>query len=208
MKLYLKIFLSISISICVVDCSTPYSCSVNPDPENFSFEPIVHLTENKPVLYTSEFHIMNYTFSGLIAFRKMQETSETRIVFLSEVGLKLMEFNYKNGLITNNYCILAANRKQVKKFVAKFLLLLLEEPVCKTICMKTADENNIYFCKNHKRKLSAKTSGNYKRSASIKKEYGIATGTYSKSESPPEIIEVRMKHKTRINLKRLDNAFK
>jgi len=118
-----------------------------------------------------------------------------------------MEFNYKDGLITNNYCILAANRKQVKKFVAKFLLLLLEEPICKTICMKTADENYLYFCKNHKRKLSAKTSGNYKNSIRIKKKYGIATGTYSKSENLPEIIEVRMSHKTRINLKRVDNAF-
>jgi len=208
MKLFLKIFLSISIFICVAGCSTPYSCSVNSDPEIFSFEPIVHLTENKPVLYTSEFSIMNYKFSGLIAFRKMEGTSETRIVFLTEIGLKLMEFNYKDGLITNNYCIPAANKKQVKKFVARFLLLLLEKPVCKTICMETADEKSIYFCKNHKRKLSAETLRNYKNSCSFKNKYGMAIGTYSTSENLPEIIEVRMSHKTRINLKRVDNAFK
>ena len=130
MNLFRKISLFLSIVICLTGCKTPYKCTVNSDNEDFKFAPVIHLVSNEAVLYSSEIEVLKYQFSGLIAFRLMPDTDELRIVFLSETGLKLMEFNYKNDRIINTYCAPFADRKQVKKFIGKFLYLLISNPLC------------------------------------------------------------------------------
>ncbi len=203
-----KIFLFLSISICLAGCKTPYKCFVSSEVENFNFEPVINLVGNEPVLYSSQFEIMKYKFSGLIAFRHMLEDDETRIVFLSETGMKLMEFNYKNDEISNSYCISFVNRKRVIIFVNKFLLMLISKPDCKDICLEKTDEKSVCFCKNHRIKLKTETRENHKISFCFSKGNGIACGVYTDSEELPETIEVKMSHNTRINLKKVNNAFK
>ncbi len=208
MSPFRNIFLFLSILICLSGCNTQYKCAIQTN-EDYVYTPIIHLVDNSPVLYSSEFDIMKYKFSGLIAFRQMPETDEIRIVFLSETGLKLMEYKYFNDEISNAYCIPVADKKPVKKFIGKFLLLLIEKPNCIDICLETTDEKSIYFCKNHGIKLKAEIRNNQKIKACITKKNNRVCGTYTDAEELPENIVVSMSHKKiRINLTRVDNAFK
>lgn len=208
MSLFRKIFLFLSICFCLAACKTPSKCLVSSEVENFNFKPVIDLASNKPVLYSSEFKVLKYRFSGLIAFRHMIKEDEIRIIFLSETGLKLMEFNYKNGEINNSYCISLADRKQVKKFVKKFLLLLIEKTDCKNICIEKTNEKSVYFCKTQGIKLNTGTIENQRIHSCISTRKSTVYGTYSLSAELPDEIEVTMSHKTRIKLKRVDNAFK
>jgi len=195
--------------ICLYGCNTQYKCADRSYTDDFIYSPIIHLVDNTPVLYSSEFDIMKYRFSGLIAFRQMPDTNEIRIVFLSETGLRLMEYRYFHGEINNTYCIAVADKKQVKKFIGKFLLLLIDNPNCADICPETTDEKSIYFCRNKRTKLKAEIKNDQKINACIALKNNRVCGTYTDSEELPEAILVTMSHKKiRINLTRVDNAFK
>jgi hypothetical protein len=195
--------------ICLSGCNTQYKCADQSYANDFVYTPIIHLVDNSPVLYSSEFDIMKYRFSGLIAFRQMPDTNEIRIVFLSETGLKLMEYQYFLGEIKNTYCIAVADKRQIKKFIGKFLLLLINKPDCIDICIETTDEKSIYFCRNKRTKLKAEIKKNEKINECIALKNSRVCGTYTDSEELPKKIVVSISHKKiRINLTRVDNAFK
>jgi hypothetical protein len=209
MNLSQKIYLFLSISICLTGCNAEYKCANLATAGDFAYTPVIHFADNSPVLFSSEFEIMKYRFSGLIAFRQMPEINEIRIVFLSETGLKLMEYKYFQGEISNTYCIAVADKKQIKKFIGNFLLLLIENPACNDICVETTNEKSIYFCKSQRIKLEAEIKNNQKIKTCYTKKNNRVCGTFTDSEELPDNIVVSMSHKKiSINLTRVDNAFK
>jgi hypothetical protein len=209
MNLLPKIFFFLSVFIFLTGCKTPYKFGVSTEPDEFIYSPIIHLVNNNPVLYSSEFDIMKYHFSGLIAFRQMPEENEIRIAFLTETGLKLLEYNYKHGEVDNTFCIPIADKKRIKKLIGNFLLLLLETPDCTNLCIENIDGKSTYYCRNNSTKHKAEIIENLKTNACFSKRSNSACGTYTESEELPDKIEVKMSHgKIRIFLKRIDNAFK
>ena len=120
-----------------------------------------------------------------------------------------MEYQYFHGEINNTYCIAVADKKQIKKFIGKFLLLLIDNPNCNDICLEATDEKSIYFCRNKRTKLKAEIKNDEKINTCIALKNNRVCGTYTDSEELPEKIVVSMSHKKiRINLTRVDNAFK
>lgn len=208
MSQFRKTYLLLSLLILLTACVNPYKCGIGSQTDKFYYPPIVHLADNAPVLYSSEFDIMKYRFTGLIAFRQMPEEEEIRIAFLSETGLRIMEFNYKEHEMNNTYCIPPVDKKRVKKFIGNFLLMLIENPECQTSCIEKTDEKSTYFCKIKNIKLQTETIDNQKTHACINIKNNRACGTYTDSEFLPEKITVTMsQRRIRINLTRVDNAF-
>jgi hypothetical protein len=170
---------------------------------------IIDLDSNTPVLYSAEFEVMKYKFSGLIAFRYMPENKETRIVFLSEVGIKIMEFAYRDGKIYNTFCIEAVQRKSIVKFLGSFLEMLLSNPECHSVYLNKTDAKSDYFCKLKKGSATYKFTGTNRTNVLLYKgRKKKSEGKYVMSSSLPDEILVGMKHKTQIQLKRVNNAFK
>jgi hypothetical protein len=174
-----------------------------------AFQPLIELKINTPVLYSADFEVLKYHFSGLIAFRSMIDSNEIRIVFLSEVGIKVIEFKYTNGILMNTYCIESLKRKAFLKFVGNFVEMLLNKPDYRRVCSTNSNNKSTYFCRSMKSYSVFEYSGNNIERAIIKEgKKKKAEGTYRNSLDLPEEIVVQMKYNTLIQMKKVNNAFK
>lgn len=206
---FLKIFLLLSSVFFLPSCSGPKECIPIKDESSFSVKPVVHLIDNTPVLYRANFEVLKYEFSGLIAFRKLNDDDEIRIAMLSEVGLKLMEFSYANHQIQNTYCSPAITKKSIPRFVGSFLQLLVKQPDCKSTCFFTEGNKSNYFCRTRSERVLIETSASSRTIMEFKNSgrKGVKS-TYISSVEIPDEITVKMKYRTTIILKKVKNAFK
>jgi hypothetical protein len=190
-------------------CNAPKNCIRISNHGDIKLTPVISLDSNSPVLYSAEFEALKYKFSGLIAFRKMPENQETRIVFLTEIGIRVMEFTFRNGEIINTYCIEAIQRKSIVRFIGSFLQMLLDDPGYQSVCLSKTDTKSDYFCKLKKGYATYEFIGDKKTHLSLHKgRKKNSEGNYISSSSLPDEILVNMKYKTQIQLKRVNNAFK
>lgn len=193
----------------MASCSAPKDCNIIQDDNSTVIQPVIHLIDYSPVLYQANFEVLKYHFSGLIAFRKVNDSDEIRIVLLSEVGLKLMEFSYTNRQIRNTYCSPAITKKTIPKFVGSFLETLVHTPECKSTCFFKEGNKSNYFCRAKSENVFVETY-NEKRSIMklrLSRKKGVSS-SYIRSSELPEEIAVKMKYRTNINLKRVSDAFK
>jgi hypothetical protein len=190
-------------------CNAPRDCiSVN-NPSEIELAPVISLDSTAPALYSGEFEVMKYRFSGLIAFRKMPENQETRIVFLTEVGIRVMEFTFAKGEIKNTYCLEAAQRKSIIRFIGSFLQMLLSPPEYQSLCLVKTDDKTDYFCKLKKGYATYKFAGKDISYIFLhKNRKNTVEGKYATSSALPDEISVKLKFNTQIQLKRVNNAFK
>jgi hypothetical protein len=209
MKISLKICLLLNILVLLTGCSTPQNCIRSEFPSAIAFDPIIKLSNDAPVLFNADIKVLKYHFSGLIAFRRMADSSTIRIVFLTAVGLKMMEFSYSNGKVSNSYCLEALKKKSAIKLVDKFLEMLLEQRVVKKTCYNSTLNKSGYFCKLNKGCAELEFTENMKSRILLKEcNKKTADAIYSLSSNLPDEINVKMKYKTVIQLKKVDNAFK
>ncbi|MBN1599204.1 MAG: hypothetical protein JW894_12995 [Bacteroidales bacterium] len=207
MKYCLKIFSVLSFLLTAA-CNTPKSCIPVVEVPGKICQPVIALNSDIPVLYQAGFDIYKYSFSGLIAFRNMPDEEETRIVFLSEVGIKIMEFSCKRNEIINTYCIEPLQKKAALKFTRQLLSLLINTPECKSVCQPAASDKNDYFCKLKRGYQIVEIKNGYRSYVLLHEGRNkIASGEYEQN-STPIAITVNMKLKTRIQLKKVENAFK
>jgi hypothetical protein len=190
-------------------CNAPKNCIKVTNAPDVLLLPVIALDSSAPVLYRGEFEVLKYKFSGLIAFRKMPENKETRVVFLTEVGIRVMEFTFRDGKIKNTYCIQTVQRKSIIRFISSFLQMLLEYPDYHSLCLSKTDTKRDYFCKLKKGYASYEFTGDSRTHMLMYKGNRKYTdGSYVVSSSLPDTILTVMKFKTQIQLKRVNNAFK
>jgi hypothetical protein len=79
------------------------------------------------VLYKASFDIGKKHFSGLFFFKQVAD-SAVRVVLLSEVGLNLLDMEFKNGEFTLINCNELLNKKILINTLKKDLRLLIEAP--------------------------------------------------------------------------------
>lgn len=138
----------------------------------------------------------------------MAEENELRIAFISEMGLKLMEFSYKNNEVTNTYCMPAIYKKARMKFVGQFIYLILHQPKCTELCQLEKLPNSSYFCKTGGEKISLFYEKGLKKEMELQQSRKkIAKSHYNLDVNLPDTIWVDMKFKTRIQMTMLNNAF-
>jgi hypothetical protein len=190
-------------------CGVPKESIRVSNPLEVQLSAIISPDSNAPVLYSAEFEVLKYQFSGLIAFRRMPEKKEIRIVFLTEVGIRVMEFSFNNGEIENTYSMEAIKKKSIVKFTGSFLQLLLTEPGCHSVYLNKTDTKSDYFCRLKKGNAIYEFNGINRTHVLLNKGRKKKTEAYYISSSfVPDEIFVNMKYHTQIQLKKVDNAFK
>lgn len=206
---YPKIFFFHSLLFVLISCGGPQDCITIQVNTSTDIQPVIHLTDNSPVLYRANFEVLKYHFSGLIAFRKVSEYNEIRIALLSEVGLKLMEFSYSQFQIKNTYCSPAIQKKSIPKFIGGLLEMLIHTPECMSTCLYTRGNKSNYFCRAKSGNIFIETNSDGRLTMELhtSKKKGVKS-LYTGSTELPDEITVKMKYRTTIILKKVTNAFK
>ena len=209
MNQFLKILSIFELFLVMVSCTVPKECTSIHEEYIPEVQPVLHLTNNSPVLYQADFEVFKYHFSGLIAFRNDMDNHEIRIVFLTEVGLKLMEFSFTGNKMVNTFCSPVITKKSIPKFTGDFLSQLIEKPECRSICFYREGEKNKYFSRKGSKKifLTAENGNRNEMEIRVRGEKGVKS-YYPESDEIPDIIVVKMRYSTTIMLKRVSNAFK
>lgn len=112
-------------------------------------------TEFLKGLYKTNIVFWGKDYSGLIFFKKYLENKETRMVFMSEFGLKLFDFKLdNNGEFTVEYIIEELNNDKFIKVLEQDMKLLFPvNDVFKVKSYETKDENiNAYKFKKDKKR--------------------------------------------------------
>lgn len=79
-------------------------------------------------IYQTEVDVVGNQFSGMLVFKTMPDSSK-RVVFTSETGPTLFDFEYSRDTFRVRYCLKKLNRKAVIQTLRKdFELLLMENP--------------------------------------------------------------------------------
>lgn len=76
------------------------------------------------VLFKARIQLYNKYFSGLL-FIKSIENNSKRIVFVTEIGIKIFEFEFINNDFNVHYCLGMFNKKVILKTLEKDIKLLL-----------------------------------------------------------------------------------
>jgi hypothetical protein len=209
MKISTKVCLLLSVFFLSAACYAPKGCISCDRPVNLNFDPVLKLAVDTPELYNTDIAVMKHRLSGLIAFRRMSDSDTTRIVFLTETGMRMMEFSHSNGHATNTYSMDALKKNTTIKFMDSFIEMLLYEPqIRKTCCTISLNKSN-YFCKLKKGSAEFEYIDNMKTRTYLQKNRkNTAEARYGLSPHLPDEINIRMKYHTKIQLKKVYHAFK
>ncbi|MEN8157079.1 MAG: hypothetical protein ABFS10_09015 [Bacteroidota bacterium] len=106
MKPYLTLFLPLVISLLTGSCSPAGKVTIEEDPAGkvtvdappsdngiTRFSPLEPFSE--PLLFKANISLFKKSYSGLIFIKKVAVDSTTHVVFLSELGLSLLDLAYK-----------------------------------------------------------------------------------------------------------------
>jgi hypothetical protein len=190
-------------------CSAIRNCKDNSSSTPPVVKPILDLKEEAPVLYQAKFSVFRYNFSGLIAFRRMSPEKEVRIAFISETGIKLMEFSYDGEVVSNTYCMPAISKKSRMRFVGQFLKLILHQPGCRRYCHTDNDQNSYYVCQAKGERVNLIFDDHSLKSMHLRKSRSQnAIAVFLPDDDTPATIEVNMPYRTKIHMKLIENAFK
>ncbi|MEI7596282.1 MAG: hypothetical protein WCK02_11080 [Bacteroidota bacterium] len=116
----------------------------------------------KTSVYKAQINIYKKYFSGLFLVKYIPKDSSYHIVFLSEVGLNLLDLEYKNNNMNVISCQDFLNKKAILNTIKNdFLLLFLEQNQNRKIILYENNNNDeqvlkysykwrkfYYFCKN------------------------------------------------------------
>jgi len=98
-------------------------------------KPLVFPKNFQKALYKTNIHFLNKDFSGLMLFKHMEADHATRIVFMSEFGLKYFDFKLAdNGDFSVEFIIDEMNKESLVSILEKDIKLLFqkEEPQAET----------------------------------------------------------------------------
>lgn len=124
-------------------CRSPYSTlreapGVSPDCVQ-KFRPV--FTSH---IYKAEVNVVGNEFSGLLVLKTMPDSSR-RVVFTSETGPTLFDFEFKRDSFRVRYCLKKLNRKAVIRTLRKDFELLLMENVGQPGGQVLRDSVRVYF---------------------------------------------------------------
>ena len=126
MKRYLNLFLLFSSFLLLVGC-TGIPTGYHSEPIDKKYYPGSVLgTGYKTLLYKAKINVFDRYFSGLFFFKKFEDQSY-RIVFLSELGLNLLDLEYKNSEITVKNCQPFLKKESVLNTLKNDLGLLVKQ---------------------------------------------------------------------------------
>lgn len=95
-------------------------------------------------IYKTEVDVVGKQFSGLLVLKTMPDSSR-RVVFTSETGPTLFDFEFKQDSFRVRYCLKKLNRKAVIRTLRKDFELLLMENIGQPDGRVLRDSARLYF---------------------------------------------------------------
>lgn len=93
-------------------------------------------------LFKTNIRVYGKDFSGLLVTKQMQP-NDYRVIFTTELGMKLFDFEFKDTTFTLHYCVPQFNRPALLKTIQKDIeILLMNETKNKTAEVLTDQKNN------------------------------------------------------------------
>lgn len=139
----MRYFLLSSYLLFLGGCSSSYKQLQATDRDAsclYKFKP--HFTTS---IYTTHVDILGNHLSGLLVVKSMPDSS-TRLVFTSEMGLSLFDFEFaENGDFKVHYIIRKMNRKAVIKTLQKDFELVLMKQLNTQTARIFSDNKRIYY---------------------------------------------------------------
>lgn len=129
------------------------------------------------VLLKSSIDIFNQHFSGLLIIKEIED-KKYRLVFTTELGVKVFDYEILNGIAQQQYIMPALKKKSIDKILKRDLAVLIAE-----------------FEPNSNRRRSQK---NELGKLSFKNQYGRSTYFYNNSDRANKAI-----HRGRLGKKKL-----
>ena len=97
------------------------------------------------VLFKTQIQLYNKYFSGLLFIKSIEDNTK-RIVFVTEVGIKIFEFEFRDEHLEVYHCLEMFNKKSILKTLEKDINLLLMNDL-------SADKVNIFKSKKSGHKV-------------------------------------------------------
>jgi hypothetical protein len=166
---------------------------------------------NPAPLYKTEVNLYGNKFGGLLLIKAMQDSSY-RIVFTTETGIKLFDFELKAEKFTVHFCIDKFNKEAVLATIAADIrLLVIENRLNQHAELYTSSENDYLIYKFN----NAKLSDYYFKSEATKKLLRVEQNEGKKQKvvidlqdyitTVPSTIKIRHKNiRLKIDLKLLE----
>jgi hypothetical protein len=203
MKSFLKRFLLLSSLLLSITC-----ISAAGQPDKHQNRAIIHLASGESVLYHASFKVLKYHFTGLIVFKNISETEETRIVFLSETGLSIAEFTFRNNKAECLRTIPVLDRSSAKRYLEKLLEKILRTSTCNKVKTSNSETSEIVKCKGKKgRHYYLYTSNELKEITYRQGAFKNTTG-YISREGITTRVDVKKGKKSKVEMKIVENAIK
>lgn len=139
MKKFLKIFL---LSISIISLGGCVSTkNLNKANDIYSLPTAVLGSGYNTALYKAKIEVSDQYFSGLFYFKALEDSS-FRIVFLSEIGLNLLDLEYKNNTFKTIKCQEFINKDVILNTLKNDIKLLIDSPKdnVRPTVFKTEDE--------------------------------------------------------------------
>jgi hypothetical protein len=125
--------------------------------EEASLKPVIP-SDGKAIKYRASIDVLRNHFSGLIVLK--QTDAQTRhLVFVTELGLRMFDFEMKNDSIKPVFVFNPLNKpKLVSALVRNFNVMLLTEIFNKKAAVKNKNGSPVLYVKNGKRHLFVTTT--------------------------------------------------
>jgi len=100
-------------------------------------------------VYKAKIEAYGRNFGGILIIKKMEENHH-RIVMTTELGNKLLDLQFKNGVFTKNFVVEELDRKMILKVLkADFRLLLMEKSL--VLNAYDSETQRVYQTQKHNR---------------------------------------------------------
>ncbi len=107
-------------------------------------------------LFKTNILVYGKEYSGLLVTKQMSP-QDYRVIFTTELGMKLFDFEFKDTAFTLHYCVPQFNKPKLLKVIQKDIQTLLMNDITKKTFAYYADPDTLFYV----HKLQEEKSANY-----------------------------------------------
>lgn len=95
-------------------------------------------------LFKTNITVYGKDYSGLLVTKQMSP-QDYRVIFTTELGMKLFDFEFKDTAFTLHYCVPQFNKPKLLKIIQKDIQTLLMNDMNKKIFVSYADKEGLFY---------------------------------------------------------------
>jgi len=139
-----NLLLSSFIAILFVSCNFGhYRQLKEADKTNSTYPKSIFGDNFNSFLFKTNLTVYGKDYSGLLVTKQMSP-QDYRVIFTTELGMKLFDFEFKDTSFTLHYCVPQFNKPKLLKVIQKDIETLLMNNISKKQFKYYADEKNLF----------------------------------------------------------------